>query len=130
MSTGAALWVATRPRALVKCCPVYSGHVSVFVGIRHALEAGYGTVDHVDGYVEGLVPDTLGLDPESNGFFGVDWVPYTDMGLLDGLIQKTLDNNVAIVPTQSLFDRWISTKSADQSQLEKVEGKLFEWPNF
>ncbi|WP_339788713.1 amidohydrolase family protein [uncultured Imperialibacter sp.] len=91
----------------------YSGHVSVFVGIRHALEAGYGTVDHVDGYVEGLVPDTLGLDPESNGFFGVDWVPYADMSLLDELIQKTLDNKVAIVPTQSLFDRWISTKSAD-----------------
>ncbi len=92
----------------------YSGHVSVFVGIRHALESGYGTVDHVDGYVEGLVPDTLGLDPESNGFFGVDWVPYVDMGRMDELVQKTLDHQVAIVPTQSLFDRWISTKSADE----------------
>jgi hypothetical protein len=92
----------------------YSGHVSVFVGIRHALESGYGTVDHVDGYVEGLVPDSLGLDPESNGFFGVDWVPYADMSLMDELVRKTLDNKVAIVPTQSLFDRWISTKSADE----------------
>lgn len=91
----------------------YSGHVSVFVGIRRALESGYGTVDHVDGYLEGLVPDSLGLDPTTNGFFGVNWVPYVDMGLLDGLVQQTLDNKVAIVPTQSLFDRWISTKPAD-----------------
>lgn len=92
----------------------YSGHVSVFVGIRHALESGYGTVDHVDGYLEGLVPDSLGLDPTTNGFFGVDWVPYVDMGLLDGLVQLTLDNGVAIVPTQSLFDRWISSRPADE----------------
>lgn len=92
----------------------YSGHVSVHVGIRRALESGYGTIDHVDGYLEGLVPDSLGLDPTTNGFFGVSWVPYVDMGLLDGLVQKTVENKVAVVPTQSLFERWISPRPADE----------------
>ena len=35
----------------------FSGHVSRQVGIRHALASGYASVDHLDQYIEGMVPD-------------------------------------------------------------------------
>lgn len=92
----------------------YSGHVSTLVGIRRALESGYGTVDHIDGYLEGLVPNRDQLDPNSNGFFGLNWVPMVDMSLLDELISLTLENGVAVVPTQSLMERWLSPKPAEE----------------
>ncbi len=31
----------------------FAGHVSNLVGIRHALQSGYASIDHVDGYLEG-----------------------------------------------------------------------------
>lgn len=92
----------------------YSGHVSTDVGIRRALESGYGTVDHLDGYLEGLVPNASELDPNSNGFFGLSWVPMADMNLLDELIGLTIDNDVAVVPTQSLMERWLAPRPADE----------------
>ncbi len=92
----------------------YSGHVSTLVGIRRALESGYGTVDHIDGYLEGLVSNRDQMDPNSNGFFGLNWVPMVDMSLLDELIALTLENGVAVVPTQSLMERWLSPKPAEE----------------
>ena len=41
----------------------FAGHVSNLVGIRHALKNGYQTIDHVDGFIEGLVPKEAGVNP-------------------------------------------------------------------
>jgi imidazolonepropionase-like amidohydrolase len=70
----------------------FSGHVPVSVGIRHALEAGYRSVEHLDGYMEGMIPDSLELDPDDNGNFGFNYVDFTDLALLDGLITATATN--------------------------------------
>lgn len=86
----------------------FSGHVSVAVGINHALEARYASIDHLDGYIEGLVPARLKLDPASNGFFGFNFTDQLDVGMADTLAAKTKAQGVWVVPTQSLFDRWLS----------------------
>ncbi len=91
----------------------YAGHVSVFVGIENALNSGYASVDHVDGFIEGLVPKELGLDPESNGFFGFNFTDKVDESEIETLVRLTVDNEVWIVPTQSLFDRWFSPEPAE-----------------
>ena len=65
----------------------YAGHVSIEVGIRHALESGYATVDHVDGFIEGLVPEEKGLDPASNGFFGYNFTNEADTNLISQLVE-------------------------------------------
>ena len=49
----------------------FSGHVPVDVGIRHALESEFASIDHVDGFLEGLVPESENVDPNANVFFSV-----------------------------------------------------------
>ncbi|MBT29681.1 MAG: amidohydrolase [Thalassobius sp.] len=97
----------------------YAGHVSIEVGIRHALESGYATVDHVDGFIEGLVPEEKGLDPASNGFFGYNFTNEADTNLISELVEMTNTYGVWVVPTQSLFMRWFSPTDPEQLALEE-----------
>lgn len=87
----------------------YAGHVSVDVGIRHALASDYASVDHIDGYLEGLVPESAGVNPNENGFFGFNFTDLADESLIGELVSLTLEHNVAVVPTQGLLVRWTST---------------------
>lgn len=86
----------------------YAGHVSTDVGIRHALESGYATVDHVDGFLEGLVPETAGVEPNENGFFGFNFTDLADTSMIGDLVDMSSEHEVWVVPTQSLFERWFS----------------------
>ncbi len=92
----------------------FSGHVPVAVGIRHALESQYASIDHVDGFLEGLVPGAKQTDPETNGFFGYNFTPLADTTLIAELVSLSRENKVWIVPTQSLFERWFAPVSADE----------------
>lgn len=92
----------------------FSGHVSVHVGIRKAIEAQYGSVDHLDGYLEGLVPESANVDPTQNGFFGFNFVKYADLSLLDDLSVSTAAKNVWVVPTHALMKRWAGSLSPDE----------------
>ncbi|WP_088342345.1 amidohydrolase family protein [Robiginitalea sediminis] len=91
----------------------FAGHVPVAVGIRHALESGYATIDHVDGYLEGLVPESDGVAPDQNGFFGFNFTDLADTTNLAGLVALTREKQVWVVPTQSLFERWFAPTDAD-----------------
>jgi len=86
----------------------YAGHVSVFVGIRHALESNYTSVDHVDGFLEGLVPESADVAPDENGFFGYSFTDLVEQEKISELVALTQEHDVWVVPTQSLFDRWFS----------------------
>ncbi|MEZ4968150.1 MAG: amidohydrolase family protein [Flavobacteriaceae bacterium] len=92
----------------------FAGHVPVMVGIRHALESQYASIDHVDGYLEGLVPESEAVDPSANGFFGYSFTPMADTTKIDELVALTKKNQVWIVPTQSLFERWFAPVSSDE----------------
>lgn len=92
----------------------FSGHVPVDVGIRHALESQFASIDHVDGYLEGLVPETAGVNPTENGFFGYNFTPLADTSLIQELVAKTKEKEVWVVPTQSLFERWFAPTDAEQ----------------
>jgi imidazolonepropionase-like amidohydrolase len=91
----------------------FAGHVPVDVGIRHALESGYATIDHVDGYLEGLVPESAGVRPQDNGFFGFRFTALADTARIPELMALTRKHKVWVVPTQSLFERWFAPTSAD-----------------
>lgn len=86
----------------------FAGHVSNLVGIRHALSSRYATIDHVDAYLEGLVPEEENVNQTENGFFGFDFTHLADTSLIPELVKMSKDNQVWVVPTQSLFDRWFS----------------------
>lgn len=92
----------------------FSGHVPVDVGIKHALESGYASIDHVDGFLEGLVPEEAGVKPDENGFFGYNFTDLADPELIDGLVAQSKENGVWVVPTQSLFERWFAPTTAEE----------------
>ncbi len=91
----------------------FSGHVPVDVGIRHALKSRYASIDHVDGFLEGLVPESKKADPETNGFFGYNFTRLADTTLVADLVRLSRENEVWIVPTQSLFERWFAPVGTD-----------------
>ena len=101
------VWDALESTAKEVAIP-FSGHVPVEVGIHRALESGYATIDHLDGYIDGLVPKSEHADKDGGGFFGFSFTDLVDTGLIDGLVQKTKNKQVAVVPTQTLFTRWFS----------------------
>ncbi|MEO9482296.1 MAG: amidohydrolase family protein [Ekhidna sp.] len=86
----------------------FSGHVPVDIGVRRAIASGYSSIDHIDGFLEGLVPASTNVDPNQNGFFGYNFTHLADAEKIDELAYLTKKYKVWVVPTQSLFGRWFS----------------------
>ncbi|WP_339925025.1 amidohydrolase family protein [uncultured Cyclobacterium sp.] len=112
----------------------YAGHVSNLVRIRHALENGYQTIDHIDGFVEGLVPEEAGVNPTENGFFGYNFTDLADSNTIPELVALSKKNKVWVVPTQSLFERWFSPipaeKLVNQEEMQYMSPQTREnWVN-
>ncbi len=91
----------------------FAGHVPVDVGIIRALESGYATIDHIDGFLEGLVPPEQISNPNDNGFFGYNFTQLVDTTRIPGLVELSKKKEVWVVPTQSLFERWFAPTTAD-----------------
>ncbi len=105
----------------------FAGHVPTAVGIRRALEAEYASIDHVDGFVEGLVPPEAEVAPDQNGFFGLNFTDLVDTTRIQELAQATEEAGVWIVPTQSLLERWVGPTPpealAQQPEMKYMPGK-------
>ena len=110
----------------------YAGHVSTDVGVYHAIESQYESIDHLDGYLEGLV--TQEVDPSQNGFFGYNFTDLADPSLISSLVEQTVDHGVAVVPTQSLFTRWFSpddpAEMMQAKEMDYIPSKMrYAWLN-
>jgi imidazolonepropionase-like amidohydrolase len=80
----------------------FSGHVPGEVGVPRALEAGYASIDHLDGYMETLV------DPEQTaevdgGFFGYRLAPHAEEERMRAIARRTREAGVWNVPTETLM---------------------------
>ena len=84
----------------------FAGHVPAAVGLERAIEYGYWSVDHCDGFVEQIATESFNAD--QIGFFGSGLLDIADPAQLDKVSKKMAGADVALVPTQSLFTRWIS----------------------
>ncbi len=92
----------------------FAGHVSVDVGVERALEAGYASIDHIDGYVEALVRDGTPSEVRANpGFFGHNLVAHVDERKIAPLVAKTKGSNVWIVPTENLMELFMNTEDPE-----------------
>lgn len=84
------------------------GHVSFAVGVWAAIDAGYSSIDHLDGFVEAIVPGTDTLAEQETGLFGT-WIAYAaDTTRIPKLIKGLKDRNIRVVPTQAIAERWLS----------------------
>jgi imidazolonepropionase-like amidohydrolase len=88
----------------------FAGHVSFGVGVWRAAEAGYSSIDHLDGFVEALVPGIEKYVDQQTGLFGM-WVgDKADTTQIPKLMAALKSNNIWVVPTQSLAERWMSPR--------------------
>jgi imidazolonepropionase-like amidohydrolase len=85
----------------------FAGHVSYGVGVWRATEAEYASIDHMDGFVEGLVPDIeKTMTEQQAGLFGMFAGNKADTLLIPKLMLALKTHHVWVVPTQSLAERW------------------------
>ena len=91
----------------------FVGHVSFNVGVWRAIDAGYSSIDHLDGFIEAIVPRADTLAEQETGLFG-SWIAYrADASQIPKLVKGLRDKHIRVVPTQSLAERWLSPLPAD-----------------
>jgi len=88
----------------------FAGHVPAAVGLEAALAAGIATIDHLDGYMEALLP----TPPESSGFFGLMLAGDAEESRIDDLVAATTAAGTWNVPTQTLFEHTANDIPADE----------------
>lgn len=102
----------------------FSGHISLDVGVKHALENGYGSIDHLDGYVSGILKENANIAKKDYGLFGFN----IDHKLLDPakiteLAKLTKEAGVWVVPTHSLLDQFFGPEPGNE-MLKRAEVKF------
>jgi hypothetical protein len=86
----------------------FVGHVSFKVGIWRAIDAGYSSIDHLDGFVEGLVPGIENMSEQETGLFGLYIADRADESQIPKLMNGLKDHQIWVVPTQALAERWFA----------------------
>lgn len=97
----------------------FAGHVPEDVGLRHALELGIATVDHLDGYMQVLIKTHDDPTGGFEGFFGLLLAEQADPSKIDAIVNETLLSGTWNVPTQSLFENVVSSTDSDE---------MVDWP--
>jgi imidazolonepropionase-like amidohydrolase len=86
----------------------FAGHVSFDVGVWRAIEAGYASIDHLDGFVESLVPGIETIPEQQVGSFAMYIAKNADEKRIPALMKALREKNIWVVPTQALAERWFS----------------------
>lgn len=92
----------------------FAGHVPADVGLDRAIEAGYHTIDHLDGFMEALVPPDASGVPAQGGWFGLNLVPHVDVGRIPGVVERLREAGIAVVPTQTLMEYYANDMTGDE----------------
>lgn len=97
----------------------FAGHVPADVGIWNAIDLGILTIDHMDGFVEALVPGKERFTEGSHGLFATEIFGEANLSHISKLMQALKQNKTWVVPTQALAVRWLSPiQSATQRAAE------------
>jgi len=86
----------------------FAGHVPADVGVPMALDAGIATIDHLDGYMEALVPADVDPSGGYGGFFGVLLAGVAEVSRIESIARSTAAAKVWNVPTEALFEHVLS----------------------
>jgi imidazolonepropionase-like amidohydrolase len=104
----------------------FAGHVSYHVGVWKAIEARQQTIDHLDAFVEGLVPGIENMKEDEVGFFGMYVADKADTSKIPALMAALKKNNVWVVPTQALAERWMTPHRNAESFRNEPEMKYMD----
>ena len=100
----------------------FGGHVSDQVGLLHALEAGQVSIDHLDNYIQALVPEER-QPPESPGLRDIGTLlEVVDEGRIPQLVEATRTARAWVVPTMVLWETaFYGARSAAEMRTERPE---------
>ena len=101
----------------------FAGHVSFGVGVWRAIDAGYSSIDHLDGFVEAMVPGIESMVEQQTGLFGMFVADKADESIIPKLMQGLKEKNIWVVPTQSLADRWFDSRFTGEEFLKDPDAK-------
>jgi imidazolonepropionase-like amidohydrolase len=97
----------------------FGGHIPAEVGLVGALNARQASIDHLDRYVEFLVPAGSSGAASESGFFGSGWVHLADPQRIPEAVRRTIEAGTWNVPTLSLVEHLASAEAPE---------KMIEWP--
>lgn len=103
----------------------FVGHVSFKVGIWNAIEAGYSSIDHLDGFIEGMVPGIENLE-EQAGIFAIFIADRADETKIPKLMKGLKERNIWVVPTQALAERWFAPEFTPEVFLNDPSAKYMK----
>ena len=102
----------------------FAGHVTDHVGLFKALEAGQTTIDHLDNFIQALVPEEDRPDAPP-GLRGVDAIlDRVDETRFETVIQATLDADASVVPTMVLWESGLFPIEPSEVLLEQRRRQL------
>jgi imidazolonepropionase-like amidohydrolase len=90
----------------------FAGHVPTEVGVAHAIESKYATIEHLDGYIEAMVRDGAPVGADQSAFFGLNLGEYLDESKMPALVAATKKAGVWNVPTQVLLENLVLVESS------------------
>lgn len=99
----------------------FAGHVSYAVGVWRAIEAGYASIDHMDGFVESLIPGVESMTEQQLGLFAVFTGHLADTTRIPKLVNALRDKHIWVVPTQALAERWLSPEQSPEELRQAPE---------
>jgi len=98
----------------------FSGHISYDVQLERTLDAGQGTIDHLDRYMEFLAGDAANRPDPNIIYFGYDLTPHVDETQIHKVAQRTVDAAVWNVPTNTLLENVFNPENSIEL--------MSEWP--
>lgn len=104
----------------------FAGHVSYKVGVWRAIDAGYATIDHMDGFVESLVPGIEHIAEADAGLFAAFIGDRADEARIPKLINGLKAKNIWVVPTECLPRRWFA--AGDPAALNAMPEMIYMKP--
>lgn len=104
----------------------FAGHVSFGVGVWRAIDAGYSSIDHMDGFVEAMVPGIESMVEQQTGLFGMFVADKADVAMIPKLMKELKEKNIWVVPTQSLADRWFAANYTGDDFLKDPDSKYMD----
>jgi imidazolonepropionase-like amidohydrolase len=110
----------------------FAGHVPTEVGVAHAIESKYATIEHLDGYIEAMIQEGAPVTAEQSAFFGLNLGEHLDESKLPALVEATKRAGVWNVPTQVLLENLVlvgsSAELARRPEMRYVAPEtLAEW---
>jgi len=103
----------------------FAGHVPLDVGVHRAIEAGYASIDHLDGYLEALIADGAPVTSGETGWFGLGLVDHVDRARLAPLVSATREAGVYVNATETLMQ----TMTGDgQPERMLADSTMAWWP--